>query len=459
MIKLPNGTELRNLQEQVAENKRLIEQHYTVDRVLAEFGIRIIGQVETEADLPNPSYFYGEYGDAYAIGRQAPYSIAIWTRANTTHAEDYWLNIGPIAIQGPAGPVPLIKVEANYIVSVDPETGVSQPIIALSEITPHPTQIIPYYYEANTGVPAAIANQGKVGDMYLNVWNGRISRKVLNAQNVVTIVTVTGSIKGPQGDVGPRGPIGLTGERGPVGPQGPIGQPASALVIAGIIDSVSQLPEASTVAPNTAYMIYSNDSYAIYFITTDPSTGTKTWNYVPYTWPSTFLYKDDEILSRVNIVPREVYTVQIEFPSGMEFTSNLGTVFQSAYLHAQCDIHTGREGILTTDWLPGADSAGYIERTVEEIYQELKNHTDSIPMNGMFYWNFVDRHDVNEGFPTALRLATDNGEEVIQIAGAAKRQTSSGVTYNRVIINLAPGTILKYKAKLHMTYSDLERIE
>ena len=100
-----NGTELRNLEEQVQKNKEDIAAHYNMDRVLADFGIRIIGTLPNVEDLgtvPEPEY----YGDAYAVGTEAPYDFYIWTRAdvNAGHPTDYWMAIGKLAIVGPQGP-------------------------------------------------------------------------------------------------------------------------------------------------------------------------------------------------------------------------------------------------------------------------------------------------------------------------------------------------------------------
>ena len=93
-----------NLQEQVQKNKEDIANHYNIDRVLANFGIKVIGQVSTEAQLPLP--FNGDYGDAYAVGTSEPYDFYIWTRAdaNSGHPEDYWFNVGGLTIVGPQGP-------------------------------------------------------------------------------------------------------------------------------------------------------------------------------------------------------------------------------------------------------------------------------------------------------------------------------------------------------------------
>ena len=104
MIKI-DGIEYRNLEEQVLKNKEDIAAHYNIDRVLADFGIRIIGTVDSYADLPDPETFEGEYGDAYAVGTEAPYDFYIWTRPdpNSGHDSAYWFDIGQLAIVGPQG--------------------------------------------------------------------------------------------------------------------------------------------------------------------------------------------------------------------------------------------------------------------------------------------------------------------------------------------------------------------
>lgn len=98
-----NGKEYRNLEEQVQKNKEDIANHYNIDRVLADFGIKVIGQLDSADDLPESG---DSYGDAYAIGTEAPYNFYIWTRANEEAGQpnDYWFNIGALAIVGPQGP-------------------------------------------------------------------------------------------------------------------------------------------------------------------------------------------------------------------------------------------------------------------------------------------------------------------------------------------------------------------
>lgn len=99
-----NNEEYRNLEEQVQKNKEDIARHWDVDRVLADFGITVLGRVNTPADLPETE---GEnWGYGFLVGEEAPYEVYVWTRANPNVGEDapYWLNIGSISIVGPQGP-------------------------------------------------------------------------------------------------------------------------------------------------------------------------------------------------------------------------------------------------------------------------------------------------------------------------------------------------------------------
>jgi len=108
MLKFGNK-EFRNLQEQVYKNMKDILFILQEEGVLNEFGIKVVGQEESVANMPtvedykesNPDW---SYGDAYAIGTKAPYTLYILTRANGTHPNDYWFNIGSFPVTGPQGP-------------------------------------------------------------------------------------------------------------------------------------------------------------------------------------------------------------------------------------------------------------------------------------------------------------------------------------------------------------------
>ena len=103
-IKLPNGDIRRNIFEQVEENKFNIIEHYNRDRVLADYGIKVVGNVPTKDDLPAAASYDGDYGDAYMVGTEPPYSFYIFTRPFGDETEDQWWDLGELAIEGPAGP-------------------------------------------------------------------------------------------------------------------------------------------------------------------------------------------------------------------------------------------------------------------------------------------------------------------------------------------------------------------
>ena len=69
--------EFRNLQEQVLENMRQIDDIKQAVVVLDEFGIKVIGQIESADELPDPETYEGDFGDAYAVGTEAPYELYI----------------------------------------------------------------------------------------------------------------------------------------------------------------------------------------------------------------------------------------------------------------------------------------------------------------------------------------------------------------------------------------------
>lgn len=108
MLKFGNK-EFRNLQEQVKKNMDDISFILQEEGVLNEFGIKVVGQEASVIDMPtvddykedNPEW---SYGDAFAIGTEEPYELYILTRANGTHPNDYWFNIGEFPAPGPQGP-------------------------------------------------------------------------------------------------------------------------------------------------------------------------------------------------------------------------------------------------------------------------------------------------------------------------------------------------------------------
>ena len=101
--------EFRNLEEQVAWNKNMITGIVNQTVSLAEFGIRTVNKVTKAEQIPDPETYKTnnpdwQYGDAFAVGTEAPYYFWVLTRADDTHTKDYWFDLGKFPAPGPQGP-------------------------------------------------------------------------------------------------------------------------------------------------------------------------------------------------------------------------------------------------------------------------------------------------------------------------------------------------------------------
>ena len=250
-----NDIQYRNLEEQVQKNKEDIAAHYNMDRVLADFGIRIIGRVSTPEELPDPATYVGAYGDAYAVGDpnntdivENPFVFYIWTRPDPDagYPNAYWFNMGELSIVGPQG--------------VPGEQGPAGPTGTRGSM---------WYY--GTAVPAN-ASQYLEGDLYLRN-NGDIYQITKNGTTKYwTKRTNIMGAEGPQGDPGETGPAGTQGLPGPQGPKGDTGALCN---IVGSITSVSQLPTPTESIRYNGYTQTINDATHLWVITGTP--GNYSW--------------------------------------------------------------------------------------------------------------------------------------------------------------------------------------
>lgn len=205
----------RNNIQQIQKNKDDIARHYEFTRVLQDFGIKVVGRVNTYDDLPFP--YTGDFGDAYAVGAQPPYVFYIWTRANADSAADYWFDMGQLAIEGPQGE------PGSYI------TGISFNNLYFPTFT----------FSNGTQITIPISLRGPEGRQ---------------------------GERGNPGPVGATGAQGRTGDRGPRGDPGPIG-PAGTFNLKGILANSTNLPDAPTQAPADAYLIVNTDgSYDLWIL-------------------------------------------------------------------------------------------------------------------------------------------------------------------------------------------------
>ena len=102
-----DGKTYRNLMEQVGKNKSDIEYILNTEGTLNSYGIKVVGQVDSAVNLPKKADYEVwpfDYGDAFAVGIDPPYTFYIWTRAFGAFLEDHWFNVGQLSIPGPVGP-------------------------------------------------------------------------------------------------------------------------------------------------------------------------------------------------------------------------------------------------------------------------------------------------------------------------------------------------------------------
>lgn len=235
-----NDIEYRNLVEQVQKNKEDIANHYAIDRTLANFGIEIVGQVETADQLPDAETYAGAYGDAYAVGTEGNYIYWIFTRPDpdSGHPTNYWLDVGALNIVGPQGPQGERGPQGT--------TGRAAKIYTGTSLTITPSASVE-------------------GDVFINTGSGDLYQCEKIQSTGGYTWRLKSNIKGPQGI---QGPVGQTGSQGPVGPAGPKGDTGDVggfINIAGILGNTSQLPTPSSLNNLTvAYLVGTESPYNLY---------------------------------------------------------------------------------------------------------------------------------------------------------------------------------------------------
>lgn len=244
-----DGIEYRNLEEQVRKNQQDILAIITSDKILAEFGIRVIGQVDQPSQLPNPEIYTGDYGDAYAVGTEQPYQFYIWTRADSEHPSPYWFDVGGLALIGPQGPQgPQGEQGAQGVRGSTWRSGATTPTFS--------------------------GSRDNAGDQYLQTGSGAVF--MCNG----SVWQAMGNIKGATGATGATGPQGPQGPQGEQGPQGPQGDVGGFINIVGILANSGQLPSPSTLGDLTkAYLIGTAAPYILY-IQVGETSATAVWTSV-----------------------------------------------------------------------------------------------------------------------------------------------------------------------------------
>lgn len=194
-----NGKELLNLENTVGKLVELVEGHYEVDRVIADYGITMVNQ-----RIDNPSQLEGvrgtKWGEAYPVGYEPPYDIYIWTRptVDTTNVADgAWFNVGKMAIPGPVGPA------GESIIGPRGENVRWFIGSSLAEVADPRIGDI-YLMDDTAAVPGDVYMYSEYG------W-GLPRTNIRGSQGRPGVV-------GPKGDsiVGPAGPVGPKGDTAPL---------------------------------------------------------------------------------------------------------------------------------------------------------------------------------------------------------------------------------------------------
>ena len=267
-----DGVQYRNLEEQVKKNMDDIAYILEEEGVLNEFGIKIVGEVDSSGDLPDPTTYEGEFGDAYAVGTTTPYTLYIYTRANGSHATNYWFNIGQFPLPGPAGPagepgedgatgLPALEFSGRRTTSTVPIIGQS---FGTSASNFNRTPVVGDYF-----LVIVLGLNGTSVEGRSWITNNEISSIAGSTYNfqIRSVMETTGA-QGPQGNPGAAGSPGAQGPQGPIGPQG---NPGQSFVIAGTVANEGQLPDPSTVADNIAYLVGTAAPYDLYVQLQDSS--------------------------------------------------------------------------------------------------------------------------------------------------------------------------------------------
>lgn len=209
---------------QIEKNRQDIEAIINDAVAFNYIGMKVVGQVNTADELPKKADYEVwpyDYGDAFAVGTKDPYNYYLWTRAFGAYLSDHWFNIGvfpgPSTVPGPKGDTGATGPAPNLTIGTVTST-LSQPQVTIEGTSPN--------YTLNFKLQ-----------------------------------------KGDKGDPGDNGRNGADGKNGKDGTNAVI------YTVKGAVDTVSQLPVATSVSTDTAYVV--KDGSLLYGIMVQ--NGTNIW--------------------------------------------------------------------------------------------------------------------------------------------------------------------------------------
>lgn len=241
----------RNLEEQVRKNQSDILYILEEEGVLNQFGVKVVNQVDSDVDLPDPLTYEGEYGDAILVGTTQPYDMYIFTRPFGAEQANQWFNIGQFPLPGPQGIQGLRgekgeKGDRGERGEVGPQ-GIQGPA-GQSVIGPQGPQ----------GIQGPIGPKGDPGESFRIVGTlddvsllpapteeTRSSAYLVDIDGVNHLYVIVGEEDLTWFDAGPL--EGIPGEPGETGPQGPAGATVDVQIngVSIVADGVANIPHAS----------------------------------------------------------------------------------------------------------------------------------------------------------------------------------------------------------------------
>ena len=211
---------------QIEKNRQDIDAIINDAVAFNYIGMKVVGQVNTADELPKKADYEVwpyDYGDAFAVGTKDPYNYYLWTRAFGAYLSDHWFNIGvfpgPSTVPGPKGDTGDAGPAPNLTIGTVTST-LSQPQVTIEGTSPN--------YTLNFKLQ-----------------------------------------KGDKGEPGTNGRNGVDGKNGKDGTNAVI------YTVKGAVDTVSQLPVATSVSTDTAYLV--KDGNLLYGISVQH--GTHIWYY------------------------------------------------------------------------------------------------------------------------------------------------------------------------------------
>lgn len=341
---------LDGLQEQVLKNMQDIQDIIGAEKVLADFGIKVLGHLADTDELYDkyPEEIYtGDFGDCFTVGDLVPYEYYVFTRTENITKKGIWFLIGTFPQPGPQG-----------------EQGIQGP---QGERGPAGTALL--------SGPAAPVGVGELNQLYLNLITSTIYK--YNGASWVPV----GNIKGQAGEQGVQGPQGATGPQGAQGPQGPRGDVGGFINIQGVVSSTSELPNPSTITDRTWAYLVGDDRLLYVQVPVTPGSSTYQWQnfgelnvgtYVTVGGEFVNVYEMDNKLDKV--------TTEDQTAVGRLYAiRNDGVNYIIRFIGGNGESEIGAH--ITTNYIPCYNNGSLVTRTPIKNYQAAnkKYVDDNLP--------------------------------------------------------------------------------